>query len=468
MTRIAEMLHREESPFSTLGPSTDGFLRQGWSEQTACVLPSPKQNGSGSSGRASWYRYYAGYSAVFVRSVLDQCGLGGNAVVLDPWNGAGTTTQVANDLGYGCIGFDLNPAMVLVAKARLLDQRHIPDLRHVLTKVLQTARSYRTRRYQLNDPLELWLTAETVLAVRHIERAIRQTFVADPLEPSYLGHVDAGMSFAFLALFRTIRQSLASFKASNPMWLKTAKSVHELVSITAKDLAAQFERHWLSLIETFEREENHAIGLNGKALGKATIEVADSVQVPLVSQAADIVISSPPYCTRIDYAVATNVELAVLGFDPSGSLKELRNRMIGTSTIKTDVPQAEDRWGVTCNELLSKIATHHSKCSLSYYFKTHVQYFDGMYRSLCEIGRCLRPKGHCVLVLQDSYYKELHNNLPQIVAEMAASLGWNLHCRSDFHVPRTMAGMNRKSRQYRRSHEANESVLWFRIPGARG
>ncbi|WP_410712175.1 DNA methyltransferase [Bradyrhizobium sp. BEA-2-5] len=40
-------------------------------------------------------------------------------VVLDPWNGSGTTTSVANGAGLTAVGIDINPAMAVVAKARL-------------------------------------------------------------------------------------------------------------------------------------------------------------------------------------------------------------------------------------------------------------------------------------------------------------------------------------------------------------
>ena len=42
-------------------------------------------------------------------------------LVCDPWNGAGTTTQVARDLGYSAAGFDLNPVMVVVAEIPMRD-----------------------------------------------------------------------------------------------------------------------------------------------------------------------------------------------------------------------------------------------------------------------------------------------------------------------------------------------------------
>jgi DNA modification methylase len=396
---------------------------------------------------------------------MDQCKPVAEAVVLDPWNGAGTTTQVANDLGYGTVGFDLNPAMVLVAKARLLDQRQIPQLRQALAAIIGAAKSYRTKTYVHDDPLGLWLSPDTVREVRHTERAIRQVFeTKDVTECSDINDYDIYSSFGYLALFRTLRHSLSGFKASNPVWLKTAKSESDLVSLGRKELVTRFSRCFLSLLDAYDYDQFNS---NAKRRNQIRIEVADSVQVPLASTSADIVISSPPYCTRIDYAVATSVELAVLGLDPRGSLKELRDRMIGTSTIRAVSPETDARWGDTCIDLIAKISEHTSKSSKSYYYKNHVQYFDGVYRSLMEIGRCLRPGGHCVLVLQDSYYKDIHNNLPQIIAEMADSLGWKLRCRSNFRVARTMAGRNGHSRRYRHSNVATESVLWFQPPARR-
>ena len=42
----------------------------------------------------SWYRYYAGYSAGFVEQALKESAATAG-LLLDPWNGTGTTTVVA-------------------------------------------------------------------------------------------------------------------------------------------------------------------------------------------------------------------------------------------------------------------------------------------------------------------------------------------------------------------------------------
>ena len=44
--------------------------------------------------------------------------------------------------------------------------------------------------------------------------------------------------------------------------------------------------------------------------------------------------------------------------------------------------------------------------------------------------------GRAVLVVQDSYYKDVHNDLPTITAEMAQSVGLKLQRREDFRLQR--------------------------------
>jgi hypothetical protein len=65
------------------------------------------------------------------------------------------------------------------------------------------------------------------------------------------------------------------------------------------------------------------------------------------------------------------------------------------------------------------------------------------------------------LVVQDSYYKEVQNDLPQVFIEMATGLGWNLKRKIDFQVKQTLAGVNPEVRSYRTSFQATESALVF-------
>jgi hypothetical protein len=139
-------------------------------------LPNPKQNGVPIVGRHTWYSYYAGYSPIFVQMVLERANLIPTAVVCDPWNGSGTTTQVAHDLGYPAVGFDLNPVMVIVARSRSVVPSQIPSLRRNLDETVCRVHSYHSTALSQSDPLNLWLQPCATIAVRRIENAIREEF----------------------------------------------------------------------------------------------------------------------------------------------------------------------------------------------------------------------------------------------------------------------------------------------------
>ena len=171
---------------------------------------------------------------------------------------------------------------------------------------------------------------------------------------------------------------------------------------------------------------------------------------------------SPPYCTRIDYAIATLPELSILGCSDKRDLKKLRDTMIGTPTMRSEFSKTSADWGRTCLRFLKNVKSHSSKASDTYYSTYFVQYFASLWNSLSELDRVLRPGAPCALVVQDSYYKEVHNNLPRIVSEMARSHGWELQDRMNFKIVSTKASMHEKSRRYRSDFKATESLLLFR------
>jgi hypothetical protein len=189
--------------------------------------------------------------------------------------------------------------------------------------------------------------------------------------------------------------------------------------------------------------------------------VASSEHLPVRRGTIDFVLSSPPYCTRIDYGVATSPELAVLGFQVDTRLRELRARLIGTPTIHADTPEPSASWGNTCLALLERIRNHPSKAAKAYYYKTYAQYFAGMARSFSEMSRCLKAQARCVLVVQDSYFKDVHIDLATIFAEIALSASLTLRRQVDFPISRTFGSINSRSRSYRSASSATESVLCF-------
>lgn len=375
-------------------------------------------------------------------------------MLLDPWNGAGTTTRVGTRLGFAVRGFDINPVMVLVAKAALLTDTVKPSMSALAHDLAERATILDGLRDE--DPLLDWFERPGAAWLRGIEAAIRHTLLPNsncgPIASCVsLAHVSSLASFFYTALFRVTRAATERFRTSNPTWVSRAGASR--VRKAAETLKAMF----LEEVDKMETALSQTPS-NPERPREAIVALGDSTSLPLETASIDAVISSPPYCTRIDYAVATLPELALLGVE-AFSLRALRDRMIGTPTVSKDVPQTRAEWGRTCNEFLSAVAAHPSKASGTYYSKVLRSYFARMDGSLCELRRVTKAQAKVVLVVQDSYYKDVHNDLPTILIEMAAANGFTIRDRCDFTMTNGLRAINSRSRVYRKASYTIETVL---------
>ena len=259
----------------------------------------------------SGYRYYAGYSRSFVYDVLSRWP--GHTLVLDPWNGSGTTTTVAAELGLGCVGVDLNPAVVVIARAALLSegdvlaiQRQADGLRGLREGVARLAPG---------DPLLEWLDRPSVARVRALQVAPCRAGGSFTL--SDVAGLGAAEAFWLTSLFRVVRRATKAWQSSNPTWIKSRRH------------SRPARLSWGSMVS-----EMCDAAASAAAAGPVTARVVLGSSTHLAGYGAepDLVLGSPPYCTRIDYAVATRVELSVLGFSTSEQLM-LRRTLIGTTTV---------------------------------------------------------------------------------------------------------------------------------------
>ncbi|WP_299815741.1 class I SAM-dependent methyltransferase [Tardiphaga sp.] len=400
----------------------------------------------------AWYRYYAGYSAAFVAKALKEVAPRAR-IVLDPWNGTGTTTVVAASNKIGAIGFDINPAMVVVARARLLGQGVWASIAPLSADIVVHANA----RNIEDDPLRFWFVDRSAANIRALQASVHRLLV-DAGTTTYpifdcVSSMSTLAAFFYTALFRTVRLLLAPAAGSNPTWWKRLDE-NERLNPGRKIIFDTFIHSTMELAEGLHRA-NFSLAVQTR------VDVGDCRQLlSIADQSIDTVITSPPYCTRIDYGISTLPELAVLGAHEE-VIKKLRNTMVGTPTI-TGEDGAEESWGRKAAAFLSDVAQHDSKASGGYYSKYFRQYYSGMHASLRELRRVTRPGGAVVLVVQDNYYKELHNDTPGILREMAKRNGFATTARFNFPVARTMASLNPRARTSRDQASAVESVLVLR------
>lgn len=418
---------------------------------------SPKRAPQTAHNPSRWFGYYAGYSPAFVADTYLEPNR--DAVLADPWNGSGTTTEVVQQCGFVGRGFDLNPAIVLVAKARLLRADIKPSHLSICDTILRGARRLADFDFLPEEPLAIWFAPSSAGTLRGLERPIQSVLIAQSIHTrlataSTLATVSNLAAFFYVALFRTVRHFLDPFTTSNPTWIKEPSSPRARLRPTADAIRSTFRAEVRMMFETAGPRSRRS------RTSRTTVEIGDSTCIPLASASATAVVSSPPYCTRIDYAVGTQPELAVLAASRV-DFQALRSSMLGTPLTTGPRPALDSKWGTTCTALLDKIKTHPSHASGTYYYNNHVLYFDRLFRSLAEIARILRAPGQCILVVQDSYYKGILNDLQTITTEMLAHFSLEPRLRHDHYLRATKAAVNTWSLKYRAESTATESVLAF-------
>jgi SAM-dependent methyltransferase len=429
------------------------------------TIRSPKRRPRSQPSRADWFRYYADFSTEFVESIIPHLDLDPNATLLDPWLGGGTTAEIATAKGIRFKGYDINPVMLLVSRARTIPTEattQIPCLVESIT------RSYKREIKNLNewdadtDQLEQWLQPASARAFRTLERSVEKCLSdceAISRVPLWrrTGQASPMLSVFYVALFRTLRHFISAYESSNPTWVKVVDE-GKRIQLPPDRILNRFHKEIRRLSASMTAEPEVMPASTNRS---CVISRASSSRLPLASNSIDATVSSPPYCTRIDYVRATLPELAVIGHPNGQVIRRLRERMIGTPTIDQCEEYESGNWGPTCSRFLSAVERHTSKASSTYYLKYYHQYFASIFGSLKEIDRVLKPSGQCVLVVQDSYYKDKKNNLPRMFIEMADHYGWSLDKKKPFRVSQTLAGVNPDVKAYRNTFHATEWALVF-------
>lgn len=425
------------------------------------LIPSPKRSRKQRSGWEGFFPYYAGYPETFASTVLASARLPAGSAVLDPWNGSGTTTVAASRLGLVAYGWDLNPVMVVVARARLLPATEADHLTPLSIAVASRSGEL-ISPLRDSDPLLDWFEPATAAEVRSLERSIGRTLLGESAAHETevrLDQISGTAATFYVALFSACRRLVQRFQSSNPTWLRRARPDEQKISVTRRELAAIFKENVAAMADTLSKSADHPKLFEYKA--NIDVILADTSQKTPEPDSLDFVLTSPPYCTRIDYTAATRIELAVLDPLVSTSIGELGRKMIGSIKVPNHKIEPSNDWGPTCIRFLERLRAHQSKASSGYYYKIHLDYFEKITASIANISVGLRSSCIAIMVVQDSHYKEIHNDLPTIIGEIAKKTGLTLRRKEDFHLKRSMAGIHPHARSYGRPIGALESVLCF-------
>jgi len=400
----------------------------------------PKRLSKSNEGVDSWYPYYAGFSSDFARAALANL-LETPGVVLDPWNGSGTTTWAAQVLGHTGIGVDLNPFAGLVASAKLVELGCLSDALKPAKALLNRRAPARARRSYQKDPLAAWLPPAVGC---HLQDLLLDV-AGGPLAKRIPAPLE---SLLCLCLVRAARD-LAVVPNSNPTWVTPRSQYRATQPVFRAGFLQEVER----LAQDRLQHPHAARPRSGKVL------IGDSRSLDLGDESVDVVLGSPPYCTRIDYAVKTSFELAAIGLGSKEKLRQIRQDLMGTTTIRSRKVARIPRWPSSVKALLAQVEGHSSDGSVRYYHKNLCQYFSDAHASVAEIQRVMKRGGAALLVVQNSYYKEINIDLAELFGDLAAEAGLASSVVRDLPVWPVMTNLNPKARKYRQDRTYTESII---------
>ena len=417
-------------------------------------IRNPKRLTDRNTKRIHSFPYYAGYAEGFAIDVLEEF-CDEKSIVFDPWNGSGTTTTIAHRLGISSIGVDLNPVMGVVAKARLGNSKDLNEAIKFWEKI--DVSNFDILSGCEIDPLNNWFGPMSSAVLRKsVDFLINQSdqrYINDVRKVSLcVDGLDTHKALLLVAIFIFAKKIIKGQLTSNPTWNKFP-ALNRKYRINRK-LWWEGIKTELATMALYAQE-------NDVARGVVEVFCQNSQAIEIEDASVDMILTSPPYCTRIDYAISTLFELSILGLD-RGGIAELRHELLGTTAIKRNAFYSNDIFGPICQDILNFIKGHSSAGSASYYYKNIYQYFYSLYFSLAELSRVLKSNGVAALVLQPSYYKERKIELPLIVQEMCGSLGLVLESRIEFSPVRSIVNINTRSLKYRENSHCSEELLIFK------
>lgn len=88
--------------------------------------------------RHRWYYYKEGFSPYLVEKAIEQTGVGKDDVVIDPFNGSGTTTLTSALNGYKSIGIEVNPFTSFLSDTKIKNA-DISELKSWEDRLLKSA-----------------------------------------------------------------------------------------------------------------------------------------------------------------------------------------------------------------------------------------------------------------------------------------------------------------------------------------
>jgi DNA modification methylase len=239
-----------------------------------------------------WFRYSAGFSAEWAKSLIMENIGKTDLTVLDPFAGSGTTLLAAEHAGVMSYGLESHPFVVRIAKAKLLWHKiDSKEFSLAITNLIQLAKKNNYPPPLIESPLLVkCYTEESLSKLFAIKNEFLKRNENTPIDQLIWLAITAilrSCSHAGTAQWQYILPNKTKAKVLDPFEALTAKAEQILMDIAYAKI---------------------------EYLSTATVMHHDARLKPNIPlNSIDLVITSPPYPNNYDYADATRLEMTFWG-----------------------------------------------------------------------------------------------------------------------------------------------------------
>lgn len=361
--------------------------------------------------RHRWYYYKEGFSPNLVENAIDEYGLDGGSVILDPFNGSGTVTLTASKRNIKSYGIEINPFTSFLAKTKTINEdQKIFDI--VLAKTLDSI--YKGSPSYLENYSTFTESNENNLKWLFNTEVIR-AFTGG------LHYISSKKS----ASAKLIKLALISSAMENCNAIKDGKCLRYRTNWKSNPFTKD------TFITSFINKTNIIRDdLTERITTEPVIDTFDirSSKTQRHVENFDLCITSPPYLNTFDYTDIYRPELFLGGFiKSSDELYKLRLKTV-RSHIQANwkKPNYKNVNSLLLKEVYSKIETKNNLLMHKNIPSMILAYFEDMGCIFNSLSNKAKKSAHVWMVVSTSAYANVHIPVDLILGDIATQNGWKL------------------------------------------
>lgn len=393
-----------------------------------------------------WFRYSAGFAAMWVEEVLTDWRIRSDQVVLDPFVGSGTVPVVCDRMDINSVGVEAHPLVARICKAKLMWECDPARVGSLGAEVLKRAEGQRPDTSSYPQLIQRSFDSETLKILDRLKSAWLSLRDSSP---------ESELTWLTITaiLRRTSRAGTAQWQYILPN--KTKRNViHPLLAFQQQIEIIKSDLRWMQA--RAKRSRSQII------VGDARTFAAN------MPQRIDAVITSPPYANNYDYADALRFEMTFWGdvtgwgdihdtvrkyLIVSSSQHSSRERLTPRDLLESDaVMPIRDELCIVMEQLAKVRETHGGK---KHYHTMIGAYCRDISLTLRQLRIACKPESWMCWVIGDSAPYGVYCPIEKWIADLAMAAGFKRH-HFDKLRDRNIKWKNRKHRV-----PLKEGILWI-------